>query len=143
MVRDDITLDPPVAYRGKVVARCPHSRDQFLAKQIALARETLEGHVTITKIFVPDNIEIVLSSRHRQICAPPVLHTLVFDVAARLEAADLIRAAAERRLKGRPPEGASGIIGAGKEREPGKKGRQDPRLLCLQRGDPRRSGPRP
>src|SRR5438105_3588857 len=124
MVRDDVTLNTAVAYRGKVVACRPHPRDQFLAKQIALAREALEGHVAIAKIFVADNIEIVLSSRHRQICAPPVLHTLIFDVAARLEAADLIRAAAERRLKGCLLEGVSGIIGAGKDRQPGKKERQ-------------------
>ena len=51
MVGDDVALNEAVADRGKVVAGRPYQRDQLLAKQIALARKTLEGGIAIAIVF--------------------------------------------------------------------------------------------
>src|SRR5262249_61632375 len=95
----DVALDAALADRREVVARRPDARGEFLAEEITLAGEAFEGDVAIAVEFVAHDVEIVLSAPDRQFGAPPVLHPVVFDEAAGLETADLIGAAAERRLE--------------------------------------------
>src|SRR5690606_15703927 len=99
LVRQDLALDAAVADGGEIVAGRPDARREFLAEEVAAARETLEGDVPVAEIFVAHRVEIVLSAGDRQRRAPPVLHPLVFDVASGLEAADLVRTRAERNVE--------------------------------------------
>src|SRR6516165_2959484 len=119
MVGDDIALDEPFSDGWNVVAGGPYQRDQLLAEQIALAREALEGGITIAIVFVADDVEIVLPACDRQVSTPPIFDPLVFDGVARLKSPDLVRAAAERRIQRALLEGAPGIIGTRENRQPG------------------------
>src|SRR5262249_3228209 len=78
-IRNDVTFDAAVANRRKVVPGRPYARDQLLAKQIAFAREALECDIPIAEIFVSYEVEIVLAAGDRQLGAPPVLYSLIFD----------------------------------------------------------------
>ena len=90
IVRQVVALHPSVADRGEIVARRPGARGELLAEQIALRREAFEADFAVTVIFIAQRIEIVLADADRQRRAPPVGDPLVFDVAAGLEAADLV-----------------------------------------------------
>ena len=94
-----VALDAAVLDRREIVARRPDARGELLAEQIALGGEAFEADVAVAIEFVAHDVEIVLPARDRQVGAPPVLDALVFDVAAGLEAADLVGAGAERRLE--------------------------------------------
>src|SRR5262249_37854418 len=63
------------------------------------------------------DIEIVMPARDGQIGTPPVLHSLVLDMAAGLETSDLVRAAAERYLERGFVEPMGSIIAAREDRE--------------------------
>src|SRR6185369_17132387 len=86
----------------------------LFAEQIALAGKSFEGDIAVAVEFVPDDVEIVGSARHRQAGAPPVLDTLVLNKAPGIEPSDLVRTAAERRLERGLVERTAGVIGAEK-----------------------------
>src|SRR5207244_1146866 len=65
MIGNDVALDAALADRGKVVARRPDARGEFLAEEIALGGEPLEGDVAIPIILVAHDVEIVLADRDR------------------------------------------------------------------------------
>jgi hypothetical protein len=96
IIGDDFALDEPRAYRRELVPRCPGAGGEFLAEQIAFGGEPFEGNFAIAIILITQSIKVVLPAYGRQVCAPPVLYSLIFDIAARLETADFVRAAAER-----------------------------------------------
>src|SRR5262249_60960886 len=74
IVWNNIALDVPLADRREVVACRPSSRGKFFPEQIASGREPLEGNLAIAVIFITQDIEIILSARHRQAGTPPVFH---------------------------------------------------------------------
>ena len=124
-----VALDAAVLDRREIVARRPDARGELLAEQIALGGEAFEADVAVAIIFVAHGVEVVLAARHRQIGAPPVRHALVFDVAAGLEAADLVGAAAERNVERRFVERPLAVIGAREDRQPGDEQRHVARAL--------------
>ena len=117
LVLDDVALDAPIAERRKIVARGPDAGGEFLAEKVALAGEAFEGDVAIAVKLVAHDIEIVVPARDRQVGAPPVLDPLVFDVAAGLEAPDLVGAAAERHVERGLVERAARIVGTREYRQ--------------------------
>ena len=119
IVGQHVALDAAVLEGRKIVARRPGARGELLAEQIVLGGEAFEADVAVAVIFVTHRVEIVLSARHRQIGAPPVLHALEFDETADLEAADLVGAAAERNIQRRLVERLLGVIGAREDRQAG------------------------
>jgi hypothetical protein len=82
--------DAPVTDRRKVVARRPDARGEFLPEQITFGGEPLEGNFAVAVKFVAHDVEIVVSTRDRQIGAPPILDPVVLDEAAGVEAPDLV-----------------------------------------------------
>src|SRR4029078_13526768 len=66
IVANDIALDASISHRRKVVARCPYARGELFAEQIAFAGKSFEGDIAVAVEFVPDDVEIVSSARHRQ-----------------------------------------------------------------------------
>src|SRR5262245_466688 len=96
IVWNNIELEVSLARRREVGACRPTTRCKFFPEQIASGSEPLEGNFTIAIIFVAHNVKIVLPAPDRQVGPPPVFHSLVLDIAARLETSDLVRAAAER-----------------------------------------------
>src|SRR6516164_2929868 len=117
IVWNNIALDAPFAHRREVVARRPGARGEFLAEQIAFGSKSLKGNFAIAVIFIAHDVEIVLPACDRQVGAPPVFHSLVLDMAARLETSDLVRAAAERYLERGFVEPTGSIIAAREDRE--------------------------
>src|SRR6266702_6047402 len=113
LVGQNVALDAPVPDRREIVARRPDAGGELLAEDITLGGEALEGDVAVAVELVAHGIEVVLAARDRQIGAPPILDPLVFDETARLEASDLVGAAAERRFEGRFVKGLGRVIGAG------------------------------
>src|SRR5437763_10505647 len=101
IVGDGVALDAPVTDRRKVVARRPDARGEFLPEQITFGGEPLEGNFAVAVTFVAHDVEIVVSTRDRQIGAPPILDPVVLDEAAGVEAPDLVETATERRLERR------------------------------------------
>src|SRR5207249_9329212 len=85
--------------RREIVARRPDARGEFFAEQIVLAGKPLEGDIAVAVELVAQDVEIAGPDRDRQVVAPPVLDTLVFDEAPGLEPADLVLPGAERRLE--------------------------------------------
>ncbi len=63
VVGQHLALDPAVADSGEIVARRPDARGEFLAEQIVLAGEALEGDVAVAVKFVAQDVEIVLAAR--------------------------------------------------------------------------------
>ncbi len=129
IVGQHVALDPAVLEGGKIVARRPGARGEFLAEQIIAGGKAFEADVAVAIIFEAHGVEIVLAARHRQIGAPPVLDALIFDVAARLEAADLVGAGAERHVERRFIERFCRVIGARKNRQAGDEQRHVARAL--------------
>src|SRR5262245_41700914 len=99
LVWQHLALDSPIAERRKVVACRPEARRELLPKHEALRGETFEGDVAVAVELETQQVEIVPTAHDRQVGTPPVLHPLVFDVAAGLETPDLVAPAAERRLE--------------------------------------------
>ena len=89
----------------------------------------------MSKLFCP-----TLTGRRR---APPVLDALVFDVAARFEAADLVGAGAERHVEGRFVERTRRVIGAREDRQCGDEQRHVARALRARSAPPRSRRPPP
>src|SRR5581483_506628 len=118
-VGERLLIDPAVDEGREVVARRPGARGEFLAEQIIPGGKRLESGLPVAIKFVAQDIEIILPAADRKLRAPPILHALVFDEPPRLEAADLVRAGAERRIEGRFVEFAGGVIGAGEDRQAG------------------------
>ncbi len=116
-------LDAAVLEGGKIVARRPGARGELLAEQIVPGGEAFEADLAVAVIFEPHHVEIVLTLRHRQIGAPPVLDALEFDEMADLEAADLVGATAERNFQRRLVERLLGIIGLRENRQAGNEQR--------------------
>src|SRR5262249_58178545 len=98
IVWNHIALDVPLADRREVVACRPSPRCKFFPEQIASGSEPLEGNFAIAVIFVAHDVKIVLPAPHRQVGPPPVFHSLVLDMAARLETSHLITAPPPRHL---------------------------------------------
>src|SRR5262249_50405568 len=114
-----LLLDAAVANGREIIACRPHPRRELLAEQIVFARERLKSRFAVAVIFVTQDVEISGPARDRQVGAPPVLDAIVFDVAPDVEAPDLVRAGAERRIEGRLVERMFGIIGAREDRQTG------------------------
>src|SRR5215813_9721928 len=117
IVWNNIPLDVPLADRREVVACRPSPRCKFFPEQIASGSESLEGNFAIAVIFVAHNVKIVLPAPDRQVGPPPVFHSLVLDMTARLETSDLVRAAAERYVERGFVEPTGSIIAAREDRE--------------------------
>src|SRR5262245_29938903 len=117
IVWNNIALDAPLADRRQVIARCPGARGEFLSEQIASGSEYLEGNFAIAVIFIAHNVEIVQPACDGQIGPPPVFHSLVLNMTARLETSDLVRAATQRYLERGFVEPTGSIIAAREDRE--------------------------
>src|SRR5262249_9549253 len=117
IVWNNIALDVPLADRREVVACRPSPRSKFFPEQIAFGSKSLEGNLAIAVICVAHDVEIVLPACDRQVGTAPVFHSLVLDMAARLETSDLVRAAAERYLERGFVEPMGSIIAAREDRE--------------------------
>src|SRR5262249_41592843 len=120
IVREYFALHASVPDRWEIVARRPDSRGEFLAEQIVLGGEALEGDVAVAVILESDHIEIVLAARDRKLGTPPVLDPLVFDEPPGLEAADPIRSGAKRHFETRLLEIVRSIIAAREDRQRGE-----------------------
>ena len=94
-------LDAAVLDGGEIVTRRPHPRREFLAEQVVLRGEALEGDVAIPIEFVTHDIVIVEAARNRKVGAPPVPDPLELDVTVDLEFPDLIGPGAEWGIEGR------------------------------------------
>src|SRR5262249_46028213 len=75
------------------------------------------GNFASPVTFVAQDIEIVLPTPDRQVGTPPVFHSLVLDMAPRLETSDFVRAAAERYLERGFVKPTGSIIAAREDRE--------------------------
>src|SRR6516164_8566262 len=117
IVWNNIALDVPLADRREVVACRPSPRCEFFPEQIASGSESLEGNFAIAVIFVAHDVKIVQPAPDRQVGPPPVFHSLVLNMTARLETSDLVRAAAERYLERGFVEPTGSIIAAREDRE--------------------------
>ena len=112
MIGDHFALDALVLDGWEIVARCPDSRGELLAEQIIPSGETFKRDVAVAIVFEAHGVEIVLAARDRKLGAPPILLPLVLDVTPGLEAADLVRPAAERRVERRLVERLLAVVGA-------------------------------
>ena len=119
VVGEHLALDAAVADGGEFVTCRPHPRGEFLAEQIVLGGEALEGDLAVAIEFEAHDVEIVEPDAHRQLRPPPVLHPLVFDVAPGFEAPDPIGPRAERNIEIRFVERMARIIGAREDRQAG------------------------
>src|SRR5262249_37288663 len=117
IVWNNIALDVPLADRREVVACRPSPRGKFFPEQIASCSEPLEGNFAIAVIFVAHNVKIVQPAPDRQVGPPPVFHSLVLNMTARLKTSDLVRAAAERYFERGFVEPAGSIIASPEDRE--------------------------
>ena len=113
-------LDAAVLEGREIVARRPGARGELLAEQIIPGGETLEADVAVAVIFETHacrncsaRVATGRSAPHQSVDA------VVLDEAPDLEAADLVGAAAERDVERRLVERLLGVIGAGKNRQPG------------------------
>ena len=145
VVGQHVAFDAAVLEGGKIVARRPGARGEFLAEQIVFGGEAFEADFAVAIIFEAHHVEIVLPARNRQIGAPPILHPLEFDEMPDLEAADLVGAAAERNIERRLIERLLRIIGARENRQRRRRTaarrarafRQSARPRCDRRPPPR------
>src|SRR5262249_3855995 len=117
IVWNNIALDVPLADRREVVACRPGARGEFRPESIAFGSKSLEGNFAIAVIFVAHDVKIVQPAPDRQVGPPPVFHSLVLNVTARLETSDFVRAAAERYLERGFVEPTGSIIAAREDRE--------------------------
>ena len=138
VVGQGVAFDAAGLHGRKIVTGRPGARGELLAEQIALGGEALEADLAVAIIFVAHNVEIVLSAADRQIGAPKILDALIGDEAARFEAADAVRARAERHLERRLIERLCRIIGAGKNRQGGDEQRHVARPFRRERQGHRR-----
>ena len=69
-------LTRPSLIGGKIVARRPGARGEFLAEQIIPGGKAFEADVAVAVIFEAHDVEIVLAAGDRQLGAPPILDAL-------------------------------------------------------------------
>ena len=117
LVRQRLALDAAVLDGGKVVARRPDARGEFLAEQIVLAGKPLERDVAVAIELVAHDVEIVAAAADGKIGAPPILDPVVFDVAIGLELADLVRPRPQRDIERRFVERPRRVIGLREDRQ--------------------------
>ena len=117
LVRQHFALHPSVTDRREIVARGPDARRELFAEQVVLAGEALEGDLAVAIVLVAEVVEVPLTARHREAGAPPILDALELDVAAGLEASDLVAARSERNFQRRFVERARLVVGAGEDRQ--------------------------
>src|SRR5437763_15522646 len=113
-----LALDAAILDRRKIITRRPYPCGKFFAEQVAPCGEALERNVAIAIKLEAHGIEVVASSRDRQLGSPPILYPLVFDVAVDLELSDLVRPGSQGNIKRRFLEPPGRVIGLGKDRQP-------------------------
>src|SRR6516162_9679710 len=102
------------AYTNASRTRLSCSFSRRVLKNQPCAPDGVSSAITI--IFIAYQIEVVLPARDRQIRAPPILDPFVLDVAAGLEASDLVGTAAQRRLERGLIKRMTAVIGARQDR---------------------------
>ena len=84
-------LDAAVLEGGEIVSRRPDAGDVLLALGERGRLESFKGHLTVAKIFEPDDIEIGEADIDRKILGPIVGGALIGDKAPLLEREMCIR----------------------------------------------------
>ena len=116
-VGQDLALHPSVLDGGKIVARRPYPRREFLAVQVVLRGEAFECDLAVAVELVAHRVEIKDAARYREIGAPPVLDAVIFDIAVGFEFSDLVRPAAERDIERGFVERPRRVIGLRENRQ--------------------------
>ena len=104
-VRQQLDRDAAILDGGEVIAGRPPCRRELLAQVVFARPEGLHHHFIVAIVVVADVVEIVQPAVYRQVPPPVVGIAAIDDAAARVDALDLVGAAAERRCERRLFEG--------------------------------------